>query len=194
MGLKPIFPNYAYSVISPLNKLSLIETVKRTKPKKDQYVRWHNENLLYNGEEGRNITVEILEDDELYYEILPTVHIFLHQLLGEHKVDVKLNEIWKTTYKTGGWQELHDHTPDSDISAVLFLDQPEEDFANFFFFNKHLAEIPSSLRRLSNIPSCSCVQPNIGEVLFFPSHMLHGVTPHKSNKPRSTVSFNFKLE
>ena len=191
--LKAIFPNNVYSVISPLNRSSLINIVERTNLKKEQYIRWHNENPLYNDDEGRNITVELLEEEELYEAILPSVYIFLKLLQIEDEIDIKLNEIWRTTYKKGGWQELHDHTPDSDVSGVLFLDEPDEDSGKFFFFNKQLAEIPSSLRRLSNIPSCSCVNYRQGDILFFPSHMLHGVTPHKSNKPRRTVSFNFKL-
>ena len=38
------------------------------------------------------------------------------------------------------------------------------------------------------------VAPKAGDVLLFPSYMLHGVTPHNSKKPRRTVSFNIHLE
>ena len=78
--LKAIFPNNVYSIISPLNKSSLINIVERTKLKKEQYIRWHNENPLYNDDEGRNITVELLEEEELYEAILPSVYIFLKLL------------------------------------------------------------------------------------------------------------------
>ena len=37
------------------------------------------------------------------------------------------------------------------------------------------------------------IEPERGDILFFPSHMLHGVTPHKSDTPRITVSGNIKL-
>ena len=60
--LKAIFPNNVYSVISPLNRSSLINIVERTNLKKEQYIRWHNENPHYKDDEGRNITLELHEE------------------------------------------------------------------------------------------------------------------------------------
>ena len=42
----------------------------------------------------------------------------------------------------------------------------------------------------------SAVFPKIesGDIIFFPGHMLHGVTPHESDEVRITMSANFDLK
>ena len=39
----------------------------------------------------------------------------------------------------------------------------------------------------------SGAQAAAGDILFFPSYMLHGVTQHRLRKPRTTVSFNIQF-
>ena len=38
------------------------------------------------------------------------------------------------------------------------------------------------------------IEPDKGDILFFPSHMLHGVSPHKSDTPRVTISGNITIK
>ena len=37
--------------------------------------------------------------------------------------------------------------------------------------------------------------PNVkaGDIILFPSYLLHGVSPHKLRKPRTTISFNLQF-
>ena len=40
----------------------------------------------------------------------------------------------------------------------------------------------------------STIEEKKGDILFFPSHMIHGVTPHQSDIPRITISGNISLK
>ena len=35
--------------------------------------------------------------------------------------------------------------------------------------------------------------PKAGDIIFFPSYMLHGVTPHRMEEPRTTIAFNLRF-
>ena len=43
-------------------------------------------------------------------------------------------------------------------------------------------------------PDTMGIEPDKGDIVFFPSHMIHGVSPHKSDNPRITVSGNITIK
>ena len=43
------------------------------------------------------------------------------------------------------------------------------------------------------MPDDLIIEGKRGDILFFPSHMLHGVSPHKSDNPRITISGNISI-
>ena len=49
------------------------------------------------------------------------------------------------------------------------------------------------MKQLLQYDNTHHVDYEAGEVIFFPGHMLHGVTPHKSDEVRKTFSVNFNL-
>ena len=44
------------------------------------------------------------------------------------------------------------------------------------------------------MPDTMGIEPDKGDIVFFPSHMIHGVSPHKSDNPRITVSGNITIQ
>ena len=44
------------------------------------------------------------------------------------------------------------------------------------------------------MPDTMGIEAEKGDIVFFPSHMIHGVSPHKSDNPRITVSGNITIK
>ena len=64
-----------------------------------------------------------------------------------------------------------------------------KDFAGFYFANRMMGLTPTKyVVDTSFVPD---MEP--GDVLFFPSYVLHGVSPHNSDIIRASISFNIKL-
>ena len=97
-----------------------------------------------------------------------------------------IEEPWLNTYKKGQYQEIHDHA-ENDFSAVVFMNEGI-DFGQFYFMDR------TPVRR-SNIFQDDISYPNIskGDIFIFPGHMLHGVSPHKNDIVRKTLSFNMDM-
>ena len=122
----------------------------------------------------------------------PSIESFFSELPSP-PFKIQMDDIWRTSYKRGGFQEIHDHLP-SDLSGVIFLDDIEDDFGQFYFHHRHHSEWSAEWRSLFFPESRLHLKGKRGQVLFFPSHMLHGVTIHRSDKLRRTVAFNIKLQ
>ena len=140
-----------------------------------------------------SVKVEGLFVDDLIPYIYPVVNNFLKRA-NISLENFELMQPWKNTYEKGGFQEIHDHG-DSILSGCIFLDNPDPDFGNFYFYNRHAVELLKPQRQLlSNLfdsPYLSFVPSVVkGDILIFPSYLMHGVTMHKSEKTRTTISFN----
>ena len=187
-----IFPNNFYSLISAPNKEEIFKEFENPKVdrKKSEGVRWN---------QYCNVKVDALYPDQVAKFLKPTLDIFLAQF--NFSVEVNIDQIWRNTYERGGYQEIHDHSEHGDLSGCLFLGDIRSSDGKFYFYNRHGSEVKTVWKKLLNSSTFGaidmmnyCVAPKAGDVLLFPSYMLHGVTPHNSKKPRRTVSFNIYLE
>ena len=105
--------------------------------------------------------------------------------------DVDVLDPWLNKYSKNDFQELHNH-PTADLCVVIFLNDGP-DFGEFYFsdpsytsFNRHWYPILEKLDRGSIwIPEVKA-----GDTIVFPSHMMHGVSPHKSDMVRQTFAYN----
>ena len=128
---------------------------------------------------------------EEYNELLvPNINHFSKIL--NTSFNYSIPEIWSNRYSKGYYQEIHDHIP-YDISAVIFLNDGEN-FSQFYFADRNSCNIPHNLKRLLNISPRYNPKTDAGDIIFFPSNLLHGVSPHKSDIIRTTISFNMSLE
>ena len=100
-----------------------------------------------------------------------------------------MSDPWLNLYKQGGFQEVHDHCDGSDISCVFFLNGGN----NFFFRDRYNTEISFSMSELLNYFDYFVPEVNAGDIMFFPSYLMHGVSPNTSGEIRKTFSCNFKL-
>ena len=110
--------------------------------------------------------------------------------LIEHQFEYTMFDPWINHYKRGHFEEVHDHVP-HDFSSIFFVNTGEN-FAKFYFFNRHSNSLPSNWKMMNFFDT---FYPNIesGDIMFFPSTELHGVTAHRSDVVRKTLSCNFNF-
>lgn len=105
-----------------------------------------------------------------------------------------IDEVWKNTYHRYYHQESHSH-PNSELSFVIFMNDYSENDAKFYFLNERNRVTSTTWLSLSEgMEDSIYIEPKKGDILFFPSHMIHGVTPHQSDIPRITISGNISLK
>lgn len=98
---------------------------------------------------------------------------------------------WVNFYKRNYFQEVHRHV-NCDFASVLFLNSGEN-FARFYFQNRMMGFVPPLIEKLAHISDAWYPDIEPGDMFFFPSYLLHGVSPHLSDEVRKTLSFNITL-
>ena len=120
----------------------------------------------------------------------PSVHKF-SESIGK-KFSCTLYDPWINCYKRNSFQEIHDHSR-YDIACVFFP-EVKEDFSKFFFYDRFGSTMSKSWVYIFDGPTNHYPSIESGDILFFPGNMLHGVTPHKSDTVRKTISCNLNFD
>ena len=95
-------------------------------------------------------------------------------------------------YKRGYHQEIHAHKG-NDISSVFFVNDGEN-FSKLFFFDRNSCNFSSKYEELISYTNTCNLKYKKGDIAFFPSHLLHGVSPHGSDMIRKTMSANITIK
>lgn len=179
-----ILGNYFYFKYPYKNYDKLLEKLETVKPKENVDWSWGNQCSLHKEAFLATDFSEIL--------LQPMEYFALELGVG---LDIDVLDPWLNQYKRKDFQEIHNH-PDCDLSIVVFLNDGEN-FGEFYFwdpshtqFNRLWYPILEKMGRGSIwIPEVKS-----GDVIVFPSHMMHGVTPHKSDETRKTFAYNVVLK
>ena len=120
---------------------------------------------------------------------------FNNRDIFDQKSTMKMNSMWININGPGNYNHSHNH-PGCDLSGVLWLKVPENS-GNIVF------ESPQSFTQARLIEAYSqkfkdetlmydwfYVQPQVGLIVLFPSHVTHSVTQNNSNEDRISVAFN----
>ena len=129
-----------------------------------------------------------------FTELLKPFIIEILSKVVEVPYSFSIEEVWKNTYHRNYHQEQHDHRG-YELSFVIFMEDYKENDAKFYFVNERNRVTSTTWLSLSEgMEDSIYVEPKKGDILFFPSHMIHGVSPHKSDNPRVTVSGNITIK
>jgi len=137
------------------------------------------------------------EDSPLLIEaaqrLTPTLAEFGALLFGE-RLPWSLKEIWGNVLETNGRQAMHNHA-NSFISGVAYLTTTHPDArtvfmkspggSDFSFKNDHAGVVTGPF----NAERWISMDPTPGDVLLFPSYLLHAVPPNPGPR-RLTLAFN----
>ena len=174
------FCNDFYSIVSPENKNEIIEHCLNAVELPEQEFEWGEHCLSQKVHLKLTGFSDLLKDSiiESVAEIIDVRYAY------------SLNEVWKNTYHRYYHQESHSH-PNSELSFVIFMNDYSENDAKFYFLNERNRVTSTTWLSLSEgMEDSIYIEPKKGDILFFPSHMIHGVTPHQSDIPRITISGN----
>jgi len=81
----------------------------------------------------------------------------------------KIHNAWFVQYKKNDKHAWHTH-PESNLSAVYYLELPKKELITEFKNNK--------------------IKAKEGDILIFPSYMLHRAPVNKTNERKTVISFN----
>jgi hypothetical protein len=125
--------------------------------------------------------------------ITPLLSEFGALLFGE-RLGWSLKEMWVNVMDTGGRQAMHNHA-NSFISGVAYLTPTHPDARTVFmkspgghdfsFKNDHGGVVTGPY----NADKWVSMQPDPGDVVFFPSYLMHAV-PANPGERRITMAFN----
>ena len=99
---------------------------------------------------------------------------------------------WINLYKRGYYQEIHAHKG-HDISSIFFANEGEN-FSKLFFFDRHSCNFSCKYEELISYTNTHNLNYKKGDIIFFSSHLLHGVTSHESDVVRKTMSANLNIK
>ena len=178
------FYNDFYSLILPDNHEEIIEHCLNATELPEESFQW--------GEVCLSEKVYLKHTG--FTELLKPFIIEILSKVVEVPYSFSIEEVWKNTYYRNYHQEQHDHRG-YELSFVIFMEDYKENDAKFYFVNERNRLTPSTWMDLawSKMPDDIHISTKRGEILFFPSHMLHGVSPHLSDEPRITISGNISL-
>jgi len=184
-------PLYRYRVEHPgLNEALSKEIVGRRKSEKGMDNRnrlgWQsNHDFFQRQEEGHARLARTFADvtKQTIQTLDPTADFT--------KLQVLLNG-WVNVNPPGGYNSPHQHS-DAHLSGVYYVDVPKsksDSGGAIEFLSPHPVRILSTLVRSPLFSDRVRIQPSAGDLIIFPSQLLHWVHPNDSGKPRVTVAFN----
>jgi len=136
-------------------------------------------------------------DSPLFVEaaslITPKLVDFGVRLFGE-RIGWSVKEMWVNVLETGGHQAMHNHansfisgvvylTPTHPSAQTVFMKSPGG--TEFMFRNDHAATTPGEF----NADKWVSPAPAPGDLVLFPSYLLHAVPPNKGER-RISLAFN----
>lgn len=128
----------------------------------------------------------------VYIHLAPIFHQAVINYLRECYLDAeaeglhKLNDltklhIWSSVHANGSYHSAHHHQ-DAQISGILYITTPPD--AGAVVFNDPRGQLPPFGKSVH-------IVPKPGQLILFPSWLVHSVLPTQGAQPRISVSFNY---
>jgi|TARA_B100001109_G_C18637333_1_gene368897 hypothetical protein len=180
MTLDLIFASNVYTKFKAPNSDEIMDAV-------DLHVQLDNFDD-YKFEWGKRCDVNriLLKHEDFIDLYKPSLDVFA-DIIGA-KFNFTIYNPWINLYKFGQHQEVHDHCG-SDLSCVFFMNDGDE----FYFYDRNSTSLTHSIKDLIGYKNTYGIESKAGDIMFFPSHMLHGVSPIKNDATRITMSVNFDI-
>jgi uncharacterized protein (TIGR02466 family) len=150
-----------------------------------------------NGYVSENVYVlETPELKQLKSEIQNNVDFFVYDVLGvDNSIKFNMTNSWIMKHKTGHWAQEHFHTH-SLITGIYYFDVRSDSGNITFTKNKMFVNIFSPFfsipfgKKTNFSEDKITITPKNGDLLLFPSHLLHHVSTNLSENERHCLTFN----
>ena len=133
-------------------------------------------------------------------------HQYVHTILSDkhhidynpddYKIDVEFKSGWIVNQKENEYNPVHAHS-NCNISAVLYLKVPEfkpRGYTGKKNIDGHIEFINSTVDQSMLSAGSFVVKPEVGNLLMFPSTLLHTVYPFQGPDERRSLAFNLNYK
>jgi len=126
-----------------------------------------------------------------FIKIHKSISKIIYKELNDHSlldIDIflKPTNSWKVTGTKGGFHVIHEHQNEYTICTVIYTQVPEtindENIEGYVYFVMS-ADMKSEF--YPAVPKTLHIKPELGKMIIFPSHMLHGVYPYPEGNRQS---------
>lgn len=129
----------------------------------------------------------------VYRTVLPKLKAYGETLMGE-QLDWAIKEIWINKMERDGAQKMHNHA-NSFISGIIYLSSTADSVSTVF--HRHVGSTSFVMDNANerckissyNSPIYSTPPTEAGDLLLFPSYLMHEVPPNQGAQ-RYTAAFN----
>jgi uncharacterized protein (TIGR02466 family) len=180
--------------ISPLFPIPLITSNIGRLPTQDEMIRV-NYHKQYTNKNLGNLTSDnknILKDEfpEIAAYIKDAIDQYVNIILcPEHKVEFYITQSWLNYTEPGDMHQRHAH-PNSILSGVFYF-KAEEGKDKIHFFNDYYRQIVIPSKKWNQFNNLSWWSPvKTGDLVMFPSSLVHMVEPTESSETRISLAFN----
>lgn len=112
--------------------------------------------------------------------------------IGYPNTKVKCGESWFNYYEKNDYQEKHEHYG-FDISAVYYLSCPLNSGSIRFYSHEPQGVKENFISKNPYTWRSFIINPQPGQLLVFKSNLTHGVAQSKTEKPKISFAYNYKI-
>ena len=129
---------------------------------------------------------EIFSKLKLFFQL--KIKEYVDNILGSDQL-LDITQSWINVSKTNGYHNMHTH-PNSIISGVFYF-ETHTDTPGITFHKSNLNNFQLSRNKISDYTSdIHTIFPEKGDLILFPSNLLHHVDNNQSSNRRISLSFN----
>lgn len=112
------------------------------------------------------------------------------------KLGVRIHESWCHITRSGGYHDVHQH-PGSSWSGIFYIDPGESSSenrngVNRFYNPQHIMYTDPGTDWIAKSTSVD-ILPTAGQLIIFPSWILHSAMPYFGEKDRVIMAFNSQI-
>ena len=129
-------------------------------------------------------------------EFLQTIQPYFLQLPFKKEGSLSFSEPWMNVYESVCYQEPHQHISGGYQLSYCYFSKLPEGSDKFGFWNEQFRSYCSNeLNEIMNLDVVEWGFPDVkkGDLLIFPSFLIHQVTYHSIDELRVTVSGNVRM-
>ena len=138
--------------------------------------------------ESCNVKTYQLNSNKYLPLLQPSFEVFGTNFNNRFTIDIE--DPWLNEYERGSFQEMHSHQ--CDFACVYFINSGSN-FSQFNFYDRNNVNLSPICQTITDYQYQFKPSISAGDIIFFPGHLLHYVSPHESDVIRKTFSVNLHL-
>lgn len=185
--LLQLFPTPLSISPIPFNYEKELEWIKKDKFNKHNYDGSDQYNC-FNKQSENTFILDSPELKRIRLWIESEIKVFSKEVLGG-KTELVITQSWLNRNLKG--ESHHDHMHPNSIISGVWYPLCNEKLPPIKFMNRHQPQISLGVEKYNTFNSATFMLPmQMGELIIFPSHLMHGVPQNQSDDARISLSFN----